>query len=71
MAGGEDESVAIEPARVVGILLEGVSIKDCADFRATEREAEMAGIAGMDGIHGETASFGGGAGERVGVDFHD
>jgi hypothetical protein len=50
--------------------MQRVSVKHRADFRAAEREPEMAGLAGVNGIHGEAARFVGGAGEGIEVEVH-
>ena len=55
MARGEDEPVAIEPARLVGIEMQRVPVENGADFRATERQTEVAGLAGVYRIHCKTA----------------
>ena len=55
VARREDEAVAVEPARFVRIVLEGVAVKHGADFRAAERQAEVAGVGGVNGVHAETA----------------
>ena len=57
MPGTEDEAVAIEPARFLGIVAKGMSEEDGTDVGAAEREAEVAGGAGVNGIHGEAAGF--------------
>ena len=70
MPGGEDEAVAIEPARLFGIEAQDVAEEDGPDLGAAERQAEMAGGAAVHGIHGEAASFIGGAGEGIDREFH-
>ena len=67
MAGGEDEAVAVEPLRRVRVLAETAAVEDGADFRAAERQAEVAGVAGMDGVHGEAARLGRGLREDGGI----
>ena len=42
-----------------------MSEEDGPDFGAAERQAEVAGVAGVDGVHGEAASLVGGAGKGV------
>ena len=34
VTGGENEVIAIDPARLVGIMAQSVAVKDCAHFRA-------------------------------------
>ncbi len=62
VACGEDETVAIEPTRGVGIEVHAFAEEDGSDFRAAEWEAKVAGVAGVDGVHGEASGFGGGGG---------
>jgi hypothetical protein len=54
---GEDEAVAIQPFRVSGVALERFAKKDSADVGGTEWQAEVAGGALVDSIHGETTGF--------------
>ena len=63
VTGGEDEAVAVEPARGVGVELHALAEEDGTDFGAAERESEVAGVTGMDGVHGEAAGFVGGVGK--------
>ena len=70
MPGGEDEAVAVQPSRLIGVVLERVAVKHRADFRAAERQAEVAGLGRLDGVHGEAAGFVGGAGEYLDVQTH-
>ena len=44
--------------------------KDGADLGAAERQAEVAGGAGVDGVHGEAAGLVGGLFEDVGLEGH-
>ena len=71
VAGGEDEAVAVEPARLVGIVDERVAVEDGADFGAAERQAEVAGGGFVDGVHGEAAGLVGSLGEDVGLELHE
>ena len=41
MAGGEDEAVAVEPLRGVGVVAQAAAVEDGTDFRAAERQAEV------------------------------
>ena len=60
MACGEDETVAVEPTRRVRIVTQGFSEQHRADLGTAQRQAQVAGVAGMDGIHGEATGFIGG-----------
>lgn len=57
---GQDEAVAVEPLGSGRVEVERLGEKDGTDFGTTEGESEVAGRAGVDGINGEAASFGGG-----------
>jgi hypothetical protein len=56
MSRREDETVSVDPAGVMRAVLEGVPVEDGANFGRAEREAEVAGFAGSDGINGQAAS---------------
>jgi hypothetical protein len=64
VAGGKDEAITVEPFRVGGIALEGLSKEHCADFCRAKRQTEVAGGALMHRVHGEAAGFVGGFGEE-------
>ena len=70
MAGGENEVIAPDPARLIGIMTEKIAVKHRAHFRAAKRKTEMAGLRRFDCVHGETARFSGGAGERFEIQIH-
>ena len=70
VAGGEDEAVTVEPARALGVVDEGVAEKDGADLGGAERETEVTGGAGVDGVDGEAAGLVGGLGQEVGLQGH-
>ena len=42
MPGGENEEIAIDPARLVRIVFQCVPKKNCAYFSATERQTKVA-----------------------------
>jgi hypothetical protein len=44
--------------------------KGCADFGGAEGQAEVAGIALMDGVHGEATGLVGGLGEEGEIEGH-
>ena len=70
MARAQDEAVAVEPLRFRWVKLERVAEEDGPDFGAAERQTEVAGIAGMDGVHGEAAGFVRSAGEGIEIQSH-
>jgi hypothetical protein len=59
----EDKTVAVEPFGLGGIIAEIAAEEHRADLRGAEGQAEVAGIALVDGIDGEAAGFGGGLGK--------
>ena len=66
VAGGEDEAVAVEPLRVAPGSHCSASPKSTAPTSAAaERQAEVAGVALVDGVHGEATGFVGGFLEDV------
>lgn len=68
VTGGEDEAVAIEPLGSFWIKPQAAcTVEDGSDFGAAEWQAEVAGRAGVDGIHGEATCLVGGLGEDFGV----
>ena len=68
--GRENEIIAADPARLVGIVFERVTVKDRAHFRATQRQPEMPGLRRLHRVHGETARFGRRARESFKIHFH-
>ena len=60
MTGGKDEAVAIEPLGLSRIALQRAAEENCADFSCAEGEAKVAGVALVDGVHGESTGFVGG-----------
>ncbi len=70
MSGGENKTIAIEPAGFIGIVVENGTKEGGPDFGATERETQMTGTAGVNGVEGETARFIGRPAKRLSVDFH-
>jgi hypothetical protein len=71
MTSGQHEAIAIDPARAIRIVLQGMPIEDGTDLRRAERQAEMAGLAGVDGVHREASGLIGGLGEERGLQDHD
>ena len=65
--GREDEAVAVDPGWRGGVVPEEVAVEDGADLGGAEGQAQVAGMAGGHGIHGEAAGFGGGTGKVGGT----
>ncbi len=63
----EDEPVAIDPAWLIRVQMQRVPEEHRADFRASERQPEVAGLARFHRIHGETARLIGRAGENFDI----
>ena len=63
MAGGKHEAVAIEPFGRIRIVAQRLAEQDGPDFRAAERQSEVTGGTGVDGIDGQPTGFVGGFGE--------
>ena len=57
MAGREDETIAVQPTRCIGIKIHGFTKENRADFGAAERETKVSGVTGVDGVHGEATGF--------------
>ena len=57
---GEDEPVSVDPARSRGVDLECLTEENSTDVSRTEGKAEMSGLAGSDGVDGESAGIAGG-----------
>jgi len=70
MAGGEDEAIAVEPTRSARAVGECAAVEGGADLGGAEREAEVAGVALMDGVHGEATGLVGSDGEEGEVKGH-
>ena len=64
------ETVAVEPAGGVGAVGECAAVEGGADLGCAEGEAEVAGVALMDGVHGEATGLVGGLGEEGEVECH-
>ena len=67
MAGGEHETVAVQPLGRIRVKAHGFAEQHRADLGTAKREAEVAGVTGVDGIHGEATGFIGGLSERFRV----
>ena len=69
MSGREDETVAVEPLGGIRIVAEGVAVENSANVCGSEREAKVAGAAGVNAIDGEAAGFGSGLRQGFFVEF--
>lgn len=67
MTSGEDEAVAVEPARLGRVDVEEVAVKDGADFCTAEGQPQVAGCAIVNGVDGESACLIGGLLKEVEV----
>ena len=52
---GENEDIAIDPARLIRVISQRMTKKHRADFRAAERKPEMPGLRGLHSVHAQTA----------------
>ncbi len=66
----EDEPVSINPFRMRRAMRKGASIKDSPNFRAAQGQAQMAALAGLNGVDGQAAGSGGGFGKRFKIEGH-
>ena len=67
VACGEDEAVAVQPAGRIGIEAHQGSEENGSDVRRAKREAEVAGFAFRNGVHGQSTGVAGGEFKRRGV----
>ena len=56
VAGRQDETVAVGPVRVGGIVLQELREQHRGDIRHAHRQAGVAGFGLLDGVHGEEAN---------------
>ena len=68
--GREDETVAIQPTRFVGVVDQGVAVKDSADFSRAQGKTQVPGGRFVDRVHGETTGLSCRFGKNVGLQFH-
>ena len=66
VTGGEDEAVAVDPGRVVGVEGHGLAEEDRAHLGGAERQAEVAGLGRGDRVHRQAARLVGGGLEGLG-----
>ena len=57
MAGGQHKAVPVQPCGFVRMANQTFAEKHRPDLRRTEGQAEVAGVALMDSIHGETTGL--------------
>ena len=69
MAGREDEAIAVQPFWLRWAIVERMAEEYCADICSAERQAKVARIAGVDGIHGEATGFIGSLSEQLCVHY--
>jgi hypothetical protein len=55
VAGGEDETVAVRPLGIVGVVFQEFREQDRGDVGGAHRQAGMAGLGLLDRIHGQGA----------------
>ena len=55
MPSGENEVIAADPARLVGIVPQRVTVKDGAHFRAAQRKPQMSRLRRLHRIHAQPA----------------
>ena len=53
----QNEAVAVQPFWGGRVAVQEFAEKHCADLCCAERQAEVAGIAFVDGVHGEATGF--------------
>ena len=70
VARGENESVAVQPPRLLRIVTQRSAEKNGPDFRAAKRQPEVTGFAGGDGIDGEAAGIARGQSENFAGQGH-
>src|SRR5262249_33731353 len=70
VAGGEHKIIAIDPTWFVGVMAEGVTLKDGAHLRATQWQAEMTRLRSVDGVNAKAARLGSRAGEDFEIQAH-
>ncbi len=67
MSRREDKAVAVEPFRVLRVVLEELLPEHVGHWRGTHRQPGVAGIGGLDGVDGERANRVDGEGFERGV----
>ena len=59
MTSGENETVAVDPARSSGVDLESLTKENGSDISRTKGKTKMSRLAGGDSIDGESAGIAG------------
>jgi hypothetical protein len=70
VACGENKAISIKPPRRARAVRKASAKKSGTDLGGTERKTKVAGIAFMDGVHGEAAGFMGGFCEELKIKCH-
>jgi hypothetical protein len=63
----EEKTVAIQPAWSAGLIAENLAEKHGTDFCTAERETQVTGGAGVNGIHGKSTGLIGGGGKNSSI----
>jgi hypothetical protein len=71
VARGEDKAIAVQPARLFGIVAKGRSKKDRPNLGTAQRETKVAGFAGGDGVNGKSPRIARGHGENIVGQAHE
>ena len=66
----EDETVAVEPLRLRGIVTQGVAEENRADLGTAQAQATATGSRGLNGVHGEAPGLGGRLREGSSIQCH-
>ena len=70
VTGGENKVVAINPARLIGIMFQGMALEDGTHLGATKGQPEVARLRCLHRVHAQTAGFVSGTGENFEVQTH-
>ena len=57
VSGRQNEIIAPDPARLFGIMLERIAVKDGAHLGASQRQAEVARLRSLHRVHGQSAGL--------------
>jgi hypothetical protein len=64
VSSGQDESVTVDPTRVLGKVTKRMSKEDRSDLSATKRQAEVTGSCRLNSVHGQAAGLSSGLREN-------
>src|SRR6266404_2732222 len=70
VSGRENEIIATDPTRLIGVMFKRVPIKHRAHLRATERKSEMPGLRSLHCVHAKPTGFVGRARKAVDIQTH-